>query len=162
MNAKVKYQLFWFCVKTITSAPSRIVLVLKPLPSDPRSNINSTVRGSRQLIHKKLQGRIPKTIHCPMKASDCLSENPKLMQRLSASGSIPPPSSYQCKSKTQQSYNPDNSSYENKQINIALKIQQPWTNNEGFPSRGFLNLLTRTNVAPLFTWEKICHRNNHT
>jgi hypothetical protein len=125
MNAKVKYQLFWFCVKTITSAPSRIVLVLKPLPSDPRSNINSTVRGSRQLIQKKLQGRIPKTIHCPMKASDCLSENPKLMQRLSASGSIPPPSSYQCKSKTQQSYNPDNSSYENKQINIALKIQQP-------------------------------------
>jgi len=34
MNAKDKYQLFWFCVKTITSAPSRIVLVLKPLPSD--------------------------------------------------------------------------------------------------------------------------------
>jgi len=51
-----------------------------------------------------------------MKASDCLSENPKLMQRLSASGSIPPPLSYQC--ETPQGYNPDNSSYENKQINI--------------------------------------------
>lgn len=51
-----------------------------------------------------------------MKASDCLSENPKLMQRLSASGSIPPPSSYQC--ETPQGYNTDDSLYENKQINI--------------------------------------------
>jgi hypothetical protein len=43
MNANETYQLFWFCVKTITSAPSRIVLVLKPFPSDTRSNINSMV-----------------------------------------------------------------------------------------------------------------------
>lgn len=51
MNTKDMYQLFWFCVKTITSAPSRIVLVLKPLPSDT-SNINSMVGGSRHLIFK--------------------------------------------------------------------------------------------------------------
>lgn len=94
MSAKEIYQFFWFCVKTITSAPSLIVLVLKPLPSDKQANNESNSQTLRYRSHMEIRKKSTKKIHCPMKASDCLSENPKLMQHLRASGSIPPPSSW--------------------------------------------------------------------
>jgi len=34
-----------------------------------------------------------RSIHCPIESFEFLSENPKLMQRRIASGSMPPPSS---------------------------------------------------------------------
>ena len=55
LNAKEKYQFFWFCVKTITSAPSLIVLVLKPFPSDTTSSSKSNGRGSRHQFDKELE-----------------------------------------------------------------------------------------------------------
>ena len=78
-------------VKTIASAPSRIVLVLNPFPSnrsDKCQNVRQWVSGDDlQIIKQKL------AIHCPIEDPDCFSENPKLMHRLKESGSMPPPSS---------------------------------------------------------------------
>jgi len=159
MNGKEMYPLFWFCVKTITSAPSRIVLVLKPFPSDTRSNINSMVEGFR-LVSKRNRRKDTKTYIAQWKHQTAY---PKIQSSCNVLAPQDPSRLHHLMNEKHHkvtTYNPDSISYK---INrLKLQIWQPWTNNEGFPSRGFLNLLTRTNVAPLFTWEKRCHKNNNT
>lgn len=73
-------------LKTITSAPSLIELVLKPFPS-------IMLHISKFIWKQKKNFRMKSitSLHCPIDDFDFLSENPKLIQHLIASGPIPPP-----------------------------------------------------------------------
>lgn len=83
-------------VNTITSAPSLIELVLNPFPS---KRLKAPATQLVTIKNKALGKQVNKIvfIHCPMEHFVFLSENPKLIQRLIVSGSIPPPSSCTCK-----------------------------------------------------------------
>lgn len=114
MNAKESYQLFWFCVKTITSAPRRIVLVLKPFPSDT-SNINSMVRYTR---HASQGNRRNNTRHT------LPNESIRLLIRKSKAHATPqclrihPPSIILSMKNTTRLYNSDNSLYKINRLEI--------------------------------------------
>lgn len=75
-------------LKTTTSAPSLMVLVLKPFPSESHGLETSTFKKRRRTRKSDVRA-----IHRPIAVLTFLSENPKLIHRLIASGSIPPPSS---------------------------------------------------------------------
>lgn len=82
--------------KTITSAPSLMVLVLKPFPSD-KSNIEQVTIPYLEKKHKTniyiyMYYSITTGLHCPIVfASLLFAEYPKDMHCRILSGSIPPP-----------------------------------------------------------------------
>lgn len=100
-------------------------------------------------------------IHWPIEESKSLFENPKLMQRRSDPGSIPPPSSNFQNSheifKSVRNYKVKQKEiFRTWDLFVAPKPKGyniPLISKAGLPFCGFMFLSRATNVAPLCTWK---------